>query len=516
MKKIILCLLLVLSVAVALIACNDTNPPSVDTEGVTADAPTTEAEITEIETDAPDSTEPPTTDAVTTAPVTTDVITTEAATTAAVTTEEATTEAVTTSAPSGGGGGGAVPPGGGGGAVPPATTTEAQTTEPPTTESPTTEPPTTDAPDTTSSPDSDEIDGSIFENDNDASYPDSWNPIGQEDVKIFENDNDASYPDSWNPKEEEKKLETFVTSTHDTSLTQLGQDIYSTGANYTATASMSIDGTINSNEGWVCVTPTDVTKTLASTYMGAGSNSGYTQSAAITPNPTLETNNPNLMPDVKYYVASSADTIYLAVKIIRPAETIGGWVGQVRLGFNPNDYRQQLIAYTDGPSKALSVSSMADNSGVISLGTTSVVSASVANDGVYEIAFSKAQLIAAYSTVFKTTLTNADLDTMFIGISLRIRTNDSDVARPYYGTLLSSSAASAAGENTVIPDVIVFGAEKNTNSSAFASCSFEGHSIEQRYAVAGQANSYYHACTHCGMAGASTFKYVDGEIICDC
>ena len=41
-------------------------------------------------------------------------------------------------------------------------------------------------------------------------------------------------------------------------------------------------------------------------------------------------------------------------------------------------------------------------------------------------------------------------------------------------------------------------------------------SIEARYKVAGTENTYYHACTHCGMAGASTFKYIDNEIVCDC
>jgi len=352
--------------------------------------------------------------------------------------------------------------------------------------------------------------------------------IDEEDGKQFENDNEANYNDAWSVVEDEKELTTFDTSKHDTSLTQLGQDIYSTGANFLATSSMTIDGTIDADEGWVCVTPNGVTKTLADSYMRSGSNSSYDLEHRMTPVTSGKGwDNADYMPDLKYYVAQSEDSsdeyIHVAFEVIYPSVEIGGLIGYFRLGFNPNDYTQQLMLYADSPSTAIITEGMADNSTVTKVSTTNATTAftqdvlvlSSAKNGVYEITLSKTQLKAAYLAVFNTTLTDADLNTMFVGVSLRVRLDNADKARPYYGTLLTASAASSAGENTVIPDVIVFGEEKDTDSSAYSSCSFTGHSIEDRYLVAGTTDTYYHACTHCGMAGAKTFKMDGDTIVCE-
>jgi len=352
--------------------------------------------------------------------------------------------------------------------------------------------------------------------------------IDEEDGKQFENDNEANYNDAWSNVEEEKVLATFSTSKHDTSLTQLGQDIYSTGKNFLATSSMAIDGTINADEGWVCVTPNGVTKTLADSYMHSGSNSSYDLQHGMTHVTSGKAwDNADYMPDLKYYVAQSEDSsdeyIHVAFEVIYPSVDIEGLIGYFRLGFNPNNYTQQLMLYADSPSTAMITEGMADNSAVTKVSTTNATTAftqavlvsSSAKNGVYEITLSKTQLKAAYLAVFNTTLTDADLNTMFVGVSLRIRLNSADIARPYYGTLLTASAASSAGENTVIPDVIVFGEEKDTASSAYSSCSFTGHSIEDRYLVAGTTDTYYHACTHCGMAGAKTFKMDGDTIVCE-
>ena len=90
----------------------------------------------------------------------------------------------------------------------------------------------------------------------------------------FESDNDTDYPEGWDP--DESVFGEFATSTHDTSLTQLKQDIYSTGLN----AYKVNEGDIDATDGvidaeYVKVTPNAVDHGPSHTYMQKTSNTPY-------------------------------------------------------------------------------------------------------------------------------------------------------------------------------------------------------------------------------------------------
>ena len=97
MRKLLICLSLVLVLTLVFVACNKNDTPDGNTNDVTTEAPTqapTEKPSTPAETEAP--TEAPTTEEPTTEAPTTEAPTTEAPTTEEPTTEEPTTEAPTT------------------------------------------------------------------------------------------------------------------------------------------------------------------------------------------------------------------------------------------------------------------------------------------------------------------------------------------------------------------------------------------------------------------------------------
>jgi len=343
--------------------------------------------------------------------------------------------------------------------------------------------------------------------------------------------------------------EEYATSTHDTSLTELKQDIYSTGLNAYKVNEGDIDATDGViDDEYVKVTPDAVDHGPSYTYMQYTSNKGWNGQSI------LEIRNDwdayaALLPDINYYVAQSDSHIYLVVKedvpYIAEGVTVTGTESKVysmndwgywfyRLGFNPNDYTQQICIDNNAKSW-FTASWIADNNNKYDISSAGVMTSwarantnyadprTQAWSRVSEIKLSKEAIKSVYSTNFGVTLTDEDLATMFIAVSCQLyarrdndysetssETNDR-IGNPIYGVFTAESVASS--ENNVIPDVIVFGNEKS--GPAFASCSFTGHSTEARYLVEGTTDTYYHACTHCGMAGASTFKVVDDALVYD-
>ncbi|MBR2388069.1 MAG: DUF4886 domain-containing protein [Clostridia bacterium] len=341
----------------------------------------------------------------------------------------------------------------------------------------------------------------------------------------------------------------FATSTHDTSLTELKQDIYSTGLKAYKVNEGDIDATDGViDDEYVKVTPDAVDHGPSHTYMQYTSNKGWNGQS------NLEIRNDwdayaALLPDINYYVAQSDSHIYLVVKedvpYIAEGITVTGTESKVysmndwgywfyRLGFNPNDYTQQ-ICIDNNTQSWFTASWIADNNNKYDISSAGVMTSwarantnyaeprTQAWSRVSEIKLSKEAIKSVYSTNFGVTLTDEDLATMFIAVSCQLyarrdndysetssETNDR-IGNPIYGVFTAESVASS--ENNVIPDVIVFGNEKS--GLAFASCSFTGHSTEARYLVEGTTDTYYHACTHCGMAGAATFKVVDDALVYD-
>ena len=87
-----------------------------------------------------------------------------------------------------------------------------------------------------------------------------------------------------------------------TDLGSYGQDIYSTGVNAYNVAPV-IDGTISSNEGWVLVTPNGVDSYRVSDNVHLESGKSITKSSVQYE---------NYHPEYNYYVAQTADKVYLA------------------------------------------------------------------------------------------------------------------------------------------------------------------------------------------------------------
>ena len=361
-------------------------------------------------------------------------------------------------------------------------------------------------------------------------------------------------------------------STHDASLTQYGQDIYSTGASYAPTSNMNINGTISADEGWVRVTPNMADKQVTSTYMNGPSNYGYwsdSYKSKIVPTDSYKVYE-SLASDYNYYVAQDSQYIYLAFEEFAYSsgeELLGvdangiGYVGlnswryyYFRLGFNPDDYSQQIVLESTGG--APSVKGFAGNdlwdtttskSGIVESAavTTSNYVAPTTKDYIRytEIKLSKEAIRAAYAAAFPgVDLTDYDFNTIFVGISNRpyaakVKMNEetqklevvqkwneskqkyendnTELLRFAHGTVLTEKYAKTIGENTFIPDVIVFGAEKTLTGTCTdgATCSYTLHNVADRYKVGDTTDTYYHSCEVCGAAGASTFRIDANGII---
>ena len=357
-------------------------------------------------------------------------------------------------------------------------------------------------------------------------------------------------------------------NTDHTALTHLGQDVYTTGKNYTSTSSMTIDGTISDGEGWVCVTPDGVDVTIASTLL-----STVKSSTAVSKTTAPDETRKNVMDgwEAKYYVAQDDDYVYIALKqtndkisykiyndqskVEESYNAHGVTFNYLKLGFNPDNYAQQItlfsngqfnvgskvtettidgVKYTADPAAYITypmvVKGLGDNSSFENItGYTGIVQnpltdsklgrADVANNRIqrtYEIKLSKEGIKAQYDAVFgEGTSDSIDFSTMFVGGSYSDRAWSSTLRKEIYsftwvtGTIQNTDNT----HNSFIPDVVVFGEEKEVG------CDFTAHSTNDKYFVSEADDGtkfYYHSCKDCGAAGARIFKTsADGKVIYD-
>ena len=116
-----------------------------------------------------------------------------------------------------------------------------------------------------------------------------------------------------------------------------------------------LDKKISADEGYVCVTPSGARFTVIDKALGYGAASG----AVITEASPLEQHEGLLEKfDTKYYVAQDDGYVYLAIEQTVPTDSYtvndvtyemkGNVLTYLRLGFNPADYTQQVILYSDG------------------------------------------------------------------------------------------------------------------------------------------------------------------------
>ena len=351
----------------------------------------------------------------------------------------------------------------------------------------------------------------------------------------------------------------FATSKHSTSLTQYGQDIYSTGtADYSKAP--AIDGKITTDEGWVCVTPDYVDAVRGSSLMNKYTGRGWDSSSRLDVHADPQN---ALNSKFKIYVAQTATKVYVAI------EDYSGWVdkngngifddpseGMLRnnyhlmFGFNPNDYsllfktaqngdyieilmgsNKSGVSDTSDTTKAILTNTASANyhQTTTSYGNAGDVVTGLAKDNKnysgkptshwvahLEFEFDKANIKAAYKNAFDVTLADDAFNTIFVGGQYTVYegVTATTIQHMTLGSIMSLEQLEESGyASTYVPDAIVFGNEKS--GSVYADCSFTGHSTEARYLVEGTTDTYYHTCTHCGMAGASTFKVVDDALVYD-
>ena len=338
---------------------------------------------------------------------------------------------------------------------------------------------------------------------------------------------------------EPELVESDAQSTHNASLTHDGQDLYSTGANYAPTSEMNIDGAINADEGWVCLTPNYVKKQQVSGYMNGSSSRAWWSADKGCSNMTTSTTYDavwGLTSNYKFYVAQDAEHVYVAFEEDVPyLETGVGANNYVtlnvshsyyfRLGFNPDDYLQQLVLSSD--SGAPSATGLAasgttfdtttDRSGiVVETSAKNTYNGSSAWSKYTEVKLSKNKITAAYKASYGEN-TNVDFSTMFLMVSLNGASNADTITKtgeykgPNSGTWTNDVVRALYGgtvvkQNVIVPDAIVFGEEKTLTGTCTdgANCSYTAHNVADRYKV--DDNTYYHSCATCGAAGARTFK----------
>ena len=276
-------------------------------------------------------------------------------------------------------------------------------------------------------------------------------------------------------------------------------DVYYGGAG--VAEEITIDGVI------------DDAYTLA-TYKGAkvnivdGSFEGFTDAWAPTlSSKALNVVEPNAINaavanniKVNYYLAQDDESVYVAIDIAMPAaqytiDDINYNVEQylitnVRLGFNPDDYTQQVALVSDGywaggwqmdkfglgglysGGYPLVVTGLADNENVIvKRGVDTDIIAEhpsdsamsrLTADGVitrtYEMKLNKAAIEAEYADAFGA---DVDFDGIYIGVSASDYQWDDDKWDCYSlffvtGNVLAADDAEANGLNTWIPDIALF------------------------------------------------------------
>ena len=286
-------------------------------------------------------------------------------------------------------------------------------------------------------------------------------------------------------------------------LTQFGQKVYKTTGNYTATESMSIDGSIDPEEGWICVTPEFVNKVrangLTNRYTGWGWDAGKILGVSEEPLDPCTS-------DFKYYVAQSEDKIYIAFEdysafVDKNNNGImdGPEEGMLRnnyffkFGFNPADYSQLFstlqkaneIDFLGGSKdsgkcdKGITVKSIISSvaSATYHLTTTEFgAEGDLVNYNIYdnknlsgkptshwkgqiEYELDKENIKAAYKEVFDVDLTDDDFKTIYIGIQTTAYEGVSVTNKGHmvYGTLVDADTVAANNlPSAYIPDLVVF------------------------------------------------------------
>ncbi len=284
-------------------------------------------------------------------------------------------------------------------------------------------------------------------------------------------------------------------------LTELGAKTYYTGtANFKATSEkpITIDGMIDESEPWVCVTSKNVNATPITSFMDYTSNKGWQGKVDLALQTAYDA---RYICDVKYYVAQSDDSVYLALREVSPfvdlddsgtfndkAEGVGRSNYYYRIGFNNADYSQQLVFGCTGANpiylgisdsdvffdthydvmKASSMSSYKydeenDTHGAFhSYGNDNKNLSDLTGRWIAytEFQFDKAAIKEAYKEAFDIELTDKDFESMYVGLSSNtFKGGDelSGVIRPIYGTFVSDAVSTYGLPSRFIPDKIVFG-----------------------------------------------------------
>ena len=289
-------------------------------------------------------------------------------------------------------------------------------------------------------------------------------------------------------------MPTFAAGVSEAPYASLGQDLYVTGADY-APKAIEIDGVISDGEGWVKLTSDGADLNVVTSTMNKA------KSSKVLAIETKFDTQLDKLPKVEYYVAQDNDYVYFAMeysdnsaiyKFIKE-EAKSQFLTYVRLGFNANDYTQQLCLYSDGhyitqgtasgayptwTRTPLRVLGIADNNkyvektdaeaGVVEkehIDSRMKVEIKAVYGGkwnvrTYEVKMSKNAIVDLYKKTFGNA-DGVDFNTMYVGVSssdYAWRNGAADVDfYVVHGTVLDEATATANGVNTFLPDMIYFG-----------------------------------------------------------
>ena len=285
----------------------------------------------------------------------------------------------------------------------------------------------------------------------------------------------------------------------DAKLASLEQTVRYTGASFTASEAMTVDGRLGEAEGWVCLTPDYATRTsLADEYRFNAWKENST--VAVAEDKTAYASN------FKLYVAQTETDVYFAIEDFAPYFEIDGEDGftkacesicrnnyNIRLGFDvanydryvhirefnsldqfnicgPDGYKNMKTVYGDIVSYAFA--RFAEDGSHLYDGNKNTTNQhywtkpATQWTAVLEIKLSKAMIKDMYVEYFgEGADANIDFTSMFVSTSAGGAIADpaesnkySWVYTNYMGTMLTPEEASANGlKERVIPELIVFG-----------------------------------------------------------